>query len=69
MLALVLMWPLADPARRAAAALFAAMPMLSIYPVLAHRHGHVRFCAAVLLAATLAPFASITELIATIPSS
>ena len=63
------MWPPADPALHAAAVLFAAMPMPSIFPVLAQRQGHERFCAPALLAATLASVVSITELIATIPSS
>jgi hypothetical protein len=68
-LTLVLMWPPADPALHAAAVLFAAMPMPSIFSVLAQRHGHERLCAAALLAATLASVVSITGLIATIPSS
>lgn len=61
--------PPAEPALRAAAVLFAAMPMLSIYPVLAQKHGHERFCAAALLAATVVSFVTISVLIATLPDA
>lgn len=50
-----------------AAVLFAAMPMLSIYPVLAQRHGHERFSAAALLAVTLLSFVTVSGLIAWMP--
>jgi hypothetical protein len=50
-----------------AAVLFAAMPMLSIYPVLAQRHGHERFSAAALLAVTLLSFVTISTMIALMP--
>ncbi|WP_418320982.1 AEC family transporter [Piscinibacter sakaiensis] len=60
--------PPADPLLRAAAVLFAAMPMLSIYPVLAQRFGHERFSAAALLAATVASFVTISLAIALIPA-
>ncbi len=52
----------ADPALRTAAMMFAAMPMLSIYPLLAQRYGHERFCAAALLATTLASFFTVSLL-------
>lgn len=68
-LALVWLWPPADPALRAAAVLFAAMPMLSIYPVLAQRHGHEKFCAAALLAATVLSFVTVAALIAALPAA
>jgi predicted permease len=66
-LGFMLVLPIRDPALRAAAVLFAAMPMLSIYPVLAQKHGHERFCAAALLAATVVSFVSISALIGIIP--
>ena len=50
-----------------AAVLYAAMPMLSIYPVLAQRHGHESFCAAALLAVTVLSFATVSTLIALMP--
>lgn len=68
-LGLVLLVSLADPKLRLAAVLFAAMPMLSIYPVLAQRFGHERFSAAALLAATVGSFFTITALIALLPAS
>jgi len=67
-LALVWLMPPQEPALRAAAVLFAAMPMMSIYPVLAQRHGHDRFCAAALLAATVVSFVTISVLIAALPT-
>lgn len=45
-LAFVLLLPPQQPLLRSAAVLFAAMPMMSIYPVLAQRYGHERLCAA-----------------------
>lgn len=47
-----------------AAVLLSAMPMLSIYPVLAQRYGHERFCAATLLVTTIASFFTINALLA-----
>ena len=44
------------------------MPMMSIDPVLAQRFGHERFCAAALLAATVASFFTLSVLIALIPA-
>lgn len=68
-LVVVLLLPLADPALRAAAVLFAAVPMLSIYPVLAQRYGHERFAAAAMLAATVTSFVTISVVIALIPAA
>jgi len=48
---------------RSCAVLFAAMPMLSVYPVLAQRYGQEKLCAAVLLAATASSFVTITLLL------
>ena len=66
-LVFVRLFPPEQPLLGAAAILFAAMPMLSIYPVLAQRHGHERLCAAALLAATVSSFVSISLLIALLP--
>ncbi len=60
----VVLLPPADPLLRAAAVVYAAVPMLSIYPVLAQRYGHEKFAAAALLAATLASFVTISIAIA-----
>jgi predicted permease len=45
--------PPQDPAPRAAAVVFAAMPMLSIYPILAQKYGRRHLRAALLLATVL----------------
>ncbi len=66
-LALVLLYPLADPLLRTAAVLYAAMPMMSIYPLLAQRHGQERLCSAALLAATVASFFTLGALLALLP--
>ena len=50
----------ADPMLRTAAVAIAAMPMLSIYPVLAQKYGHEGFCAAALLATTVASFPAVS---------
>jgi len=63
-----LLFPLQDPALRAAAVLFAAMPMPSIYPVLAQRHGHERFCDAALLVTTVSSFVTISAFVGAIPA-
>lgn len=57
---LVWLWPPADPGLRAAAVLFASVPMLSIFPVLAQKYGAEGFCAAALLFATIVSFGSIS---------
>ena len=58
----VMMWllPPHDPALRAAAVVFAAMPMLSIYPILAQKYGFEGICAAALLLATVLSFVTIS---------
>ncbi len=53
-------WPVADPSLAKAAVLYAAVPMLSIYAVLAQRHGQQGFCAATLLVTTVASFVTIS---------
>jgi malonate transporter len=42
-----------DATLRAAAVVFARVPMLSIYPILAQKYGFESFCAAALLLATV----------------
>lgn len=56
--------PPVDPVLRVAAVVFAGMPMLSLYPVLAQKYHHEGFCAAALLAATVLSFVTISALIA-----
>jgi predicted permease len=68
-LGLVLLFPPANPLLGTAAVLIAAMPMMSIYPVLAQRHGHERLCSAALLAATVASFFTIGACLALLPAS
>lgn len=48
--------PALDPALRMAAVLMAAMPMLSIYPILAQAYGQEDFAATALLLTTVASF-------------
>lgn len=58
----VCMLPLlaADDPLRPAGIVAAAAPMLSIYPMLAQRHGHEGFCAAALLLTTASSFISLS---------
>jgi hypothetical protein len=58
--AMLWLLPPMDPALRTAAIAFAAMPMLSIYPILAQRYRFEGFCAAALLVATLLSFVTVT---------
>ena len=62
---IALMWivPISDPQLRTAALLFAAMPMLGIYPILAQRHGHEDVSAAALLVTTVASFFTLNVLL------
>jgi predicted permease len=52
----VLGLPALDPALRMAAVLMAAMPMMSIYPILAQAYGQEDFAATALLLTTAASF-------------
>ena len=58
----LMMWlvPPNDPTLRAAAVVFAAPPMLSIYPILAQKYGFEEMCAAALLLATVLSFLTIS---------
>jgi len=62
---LVATWvvPVVDPQLRLAAVLFAAMPMLGIYPLLAQKHGHEEISAAALLFTTVASFFTLSGLL------
>ena len=59
-LAVLMVLPPIDPALRTAAIIYASVPMLSIYPVLAMKHHHEGFCAATLLLTTVLSFITIT---------
>ncbi len=58
--------PVADPQLRTAAVLFAAMPMLGIYPILAARHGREEVSAAALLVTTVGSFFTLSALLWTL---
>ncbi|MNO94939.1 Membrane transport protein [compost metagenome] len=60
----LLAFPVADPALRSAAVLYASAPMLSIYPILGQRYGLEGRCSAALVASTLLSFLSISAFIA-----
>jgi predicted permease len=57
---LVWLLPPQDPALRAAAVVYAGMPMLSIYPILAQKYQLDAFCAAALLLTTVLSFLTIS---------
>ncbi|WP_213957897.1 AEC family transporter [Variovorax sp. dw_954] len=60
---LVWLLPPSDPSLRAAAVVFAGVPMLSIYPILAQKYGFDALCAAALLLATVLSFVTISLLL------
>lgn len=62
-LAALLVLPPLEPQLRMAALTFSCMPMLGIYPVLAQRYGQEGFCAAALLATTIASFGTISAIL------
>jgi malonate transporter len=55
--------PALDPALAMAGVLMAAMPMLSIYPILAQAYGEEDLSATVLLLATIASFFTLSALL------
>jgi predicted permease len=55
--------PVSDPELRMAAVVFAAMPMLGIFPIMAQRHGHEDTAAAALLITTIASFFTLSGLL------
>ena len=64
-MAAMLLWvfPVADPALRAAALLTGALPMLGIYTILNQRHGHGTVSAAALLVTTVLSFFTLSTLL------
>ena len=60
---IVWLLPPADPTLRTAAVVFASVPMLSIYPILAQKYGYDTFCAAALLLATILSFVTISAIL------
>lgn len=56
-------FPPIDPTLRMAAIIYASMPMLSIYPILAQRYHEEGFCAAALLLATLLSFMTVSAML------
>jgi malonate transporter len=67
--AMVWLVPPATPALRQAAIVFASMPMLGIYPILAQKYGLEGFCAAALLLTTVVSFVSINVVLCLLASS
>lgn len=65
---MLMLWQPPVPAMGVAALLYAAMPMMSIYPVLGPRHHHESFFAGPLLAATVASFVAVNVLVALAPA-
>jgi predicted permease len=61
--AIIWLLPPADPTLRNAAVVFASVPMLSIFPILAQKYGHEEFCAAALLLATIVSFVTISVIL------
>jgi len=65
----VLLLPPLDPALRAAAILFAAMPMLSVLPILAQQYGEERVAAAAMLTVVVTSFVTIALVIGLLPAA
>ncbi|MDN5843553.1 MAG: AEC family transporter [Alcaligenaceae bacterium] len=59
----LLMLPPLDPILYQGALILACIPMLSIYPILGQRYDQEEWCAATLLAATVASFATISAML------
>jgi predicted permease len=60
---LVWLLPPGDPGLQAAAVIYAGVPMLSVYPILAQKYGFEVFCAAALLLTTVLSFATISGIL------
>lgn len=67
-LGMLLLLPPLDPVLRNAAVVFACMPMLSVYPLLAQKYGEASFSAAALLVATVVSFLTISGWLAVLDS-
>lgn len=59
-LAAMQLFPIQNPELRTAAILMAAVPMVSIYPLLGQRFGQEKLCSAALLVATLVSFVTLS---------
>jgi predicted permease len=64
MLLLVLLWREFDPQLEQAVVLAAAMPMLSVFPIIGGNYGHGRQCASMLLVTTALSFVTLTLILA-----
>ena len=62
-LTVFLLWPAVDPTPRQALILNAAMPMMSIYPILGQKYGEEALCTASLVATTALSFFTISGLL------
>ena len=63
LLGVFLLLPAVDPALQKAAVLNAAMPMMSIYPILGQKYGREEMCTATLVATTAISFFTISSLL------
>jgi hypothetical protein len=68
MLLLVLIWRDFDPQLEQAVILAAAMPMLSVFPIIGGNYGYGRQCAGMLLVTTAASFITLTLILALMAS-
>lgn len=70
LLVLSMIWllPDFDPGLQMAAVLLAAMPMLSIYPIIGSAYGYRKQCASILLVATLASFLTLSLILGLMPA-
>lgn len=63
MLACFLLLPVADPMLQQAAIFNAAMPMMSIYPIIGQKYGREELCTAALVATTVVSFFTLSSLL------
>ncbi|MGB0662631.1 MAG: AEC family transporter [Pontibacterium sp.] len=62
-LGMVFLLPDFDPTLQMAAVVLAAMPMMSVYPIIGGGYGYGKLCASALLATTLASFVTISAIV------
>lgn len=67
-LSMILLLPDFDPDLQIAAVLLAAMPMLSIHPIVGGAYGYRQQCASILLVATLASFFTLSLVLGLLPT-